>query len=80
MRFSALAVSLAALMAVVRADCSRSDAPPDNREVALYENENCSGNYLNIGALNSCQNWPEFHACSTITRVGVTCDITNRTV
>ncbi|KAG0335483.1 hypothetical protein BG000_007480 [Podila horticola] len=75
MRFSVLAISLSAPMAAVRADCSRSDAPPDNGEVALYENENCSGNYLNIGALNSCQKWPEFDACSAITRVGVKCDI-----
>ncbi|KAG0041399.1 hypothetical protein BGZ83_001861 [Gryganskiella cystojenkinii] len=75
MRFSALALTLAALMATVLADCGSSDARPDNGEIALYRNKDCSSNYLNVGALDSCQDWPDFDACSAITRYGVTCDI-----
>ncbi|KAF9569961.1 hypothetical protein EC968_002403 [Mortierella alpina] len=59
----------------VRADCNRPDAPPDDGEIALYRDEDCSGDYLNVGAMDSCQDWPDFDACSAITRQGVTCDI-----
>jgi len=66
---------LASSVATVIADCNRSDAPPDTGDIALYHDSNCRGDYLNIGAMNSCQNWPDFDACSAITRRGVTCDI-----
>ncbi|KAF9094349.1 hypothetical protein BGX27_001470 [Mortierella sp. AM989] len=75
MRFATLAFGLAALIVAVNADCNHPTAPPDNGEIALYRRRNCAGPYLNVGALNSCQNWPDFYACSAITRKGVTCDI-----
>ena len=75
MRFTFALHVLLGSVATVLADCNASDAPPDDGEIALYANENCSGNYLNVGALNSCQDWPDFEACSAITRQGVTCDI-----
>ncbi|KAF9907699.1 hypothetical protein BX616_000354 [Lobosporangium transversale] len=75
MRFSLLTLGLIAFAAVVKADCSHSSAPPDDGEIALYRGRDCTLNYLNVGAMNSCQNWPDFGACSAITRRGVTCDI-----
>ncbi|KAK4187548.1 hypothetical protein QBC35DRAFT_498549 [Podospora australis] len=63
------------LAPTVMADCSADWAFPDDGEIALYEKENCKGSYLNVGALNSCQNWPDFDACSAKTRRGVVCDI-----
>ncbi|KAF9920510.1 hypothetical protein FBU30_009640 [Linnemannia zychae] len=75
MRFITFALGLTALIAAANADCSRSDARPDSGDIALYAKENCSGSYLNVGAMNSCQNWPDFNACSAITRSGVVCDI-----
>ncbi|KAF9899476.1 hypothetical protein BX616_003012 [Lobosporangium transversale] len=74
MRFSALALALIAV-ATVQANCNHPSAPPDNGEIALYRGKDCTGIYLNVGAMNSCQNWPDFDACSAITRRGVTCDI-----
>ncbi|KAF9142644.1 hypothetical protein BG015_000712 [Linnemannia schmuckeri] len=75
MRFSALFVGLATLIATVLADCGHSSAPPDNGDIALYEKENCSGSYRNVGAMDFCENMVDFDACSAITRAGVTCDI-----
>ncbi|KAK4154407.1 hypothetical protein C8A00DRAFT_32836 [Chaetomidium leptoderma] len=75
MHFTTLLLALASSVAPAIADCSNASAPPDNGEIALYRDENCSGAYLNIGALDSCQNWPDFDACSAITRKGVVCDI-----
>lgn len=75
MRPTSLVPALASSFSTVFADCSRFDAPPDTGDIALYRHENCSGSYLNVGALNSCQNWPNFDACSAITRKRVTCDI-----
>ena len=59
-------------VATVTAAC---DSAPSDGEIALYDNTDCTGNKLNIGALFSCQSWPDFWACSAITRPGVTCDI-----
>lgn len=75
MRSTSILLALASSMAKVMANCSHPSAPPDTGEIALYRDPNCSGNYLNVGALNSCQNWVDFNACSAITRAGVTCDI-----
>ena len=68
-------LALVTLSGRALANCSNSDAPPDEGEIALYYDYNCSGRYLNVGALDSCQDWPSFRACSAITRRGITCDI-----
>ena len=69
-----LALATSAATAVL-ANCSDPSAPPDSGEIALYAGKDCTGSYLNVGALGSCQNWPDFDACSAITRRGVVCDI-----
>ncbi|KAL2198387.1 hypothetical protein P885DRAFT_67574 [Corynascus similis CBS 632.67] len=75
MRLTSFTLVLAGTAATVLANCSDPSAPPSDGEIALYRGEDCTGNYLNVGALNSCQNWPDFDACSAITRSGVVCDI-----
>ncbi|KAH6847183.1 hypothetical protein B0I37DRAFT_414945 [Chaetomium sp. MPI-CAGE-AT-0009] len=75
MHFTTFILALAGSVAPVIADCSAAWAAPDDGEIALYRDVNCKGNYLNIGAMNSCQNWPDFDACSAKTRQGVVCDI-----
>jgi len=68
-------LALTTLIATASADCSASWAAPDDGEIALYRDQNCNGNWLNVGALNSCQSWPNFDACSAKTRAGIVCDI-----
>ncbi|KAK4442274.1 hypothetical protein QBC34DRAFT_418958 [Podospora aff. communis PSN243] len=72
---STLFLTLTTLLATATADCSASWAAPDDGEIALYRDSNCKGEYLNVGALNSCQSWPDFDACSAKTRAGIVCDI-----
>ncbi|KAL2154748.1 hypothetical protein VTH82DRAFT_3424 [Thermothelomyces myriococcoides] len=75
MRFTSIAFLLAGAASAVLADCSHPSAPPDNGDLALYAGKDCTGAYLNVAALNYCQNSPKFAACSGITRKGVVCDI-----
>ncbi|KAL2174620.1 uncharacterized protein P884DRAFT_272328 [Thermothelomyces heterothallicus CBS 202.75] len=75
MHFTSIALLLAGAASTVLADCGNPSAPPSDGDIALYSGEDCSGGYLNVGALNSCQSWPNFEACSAITRKGVRCDI-----
>ncbi|KAL2154401.1 hypothetical protein VTH82DRAFT_3077 [Thermothelomyces myriococcoides] len=76
MQFTSTALLLlAGAISTVRADCAHPSAPPSTGDIALYGDENCSGDYLNVAALGVCNSVPSFDACSAITRPGVRCDI-----
>ncbi|KAF9896870.1 hypothetical protein BX616_006607 [Lobosporangium transversale] len=75
MRYSIFALGLVAFISSGKADCHHPSAPPDTGDISLYRGRNCVGRYLNVAAMDTCQDWPEFDACSAITRKGVTCDI-----
>lgn len=69
-------LALTCSIVTINAKCSDPSARPDDGEIAIYNGIDCSGSYLNIGALFSCQNWPDKNCCSAITRdPTVTCDI-----
>jgi len=75
MRPNTILLAIATLFASVAANCNDPSASPDNGDIALYYKTDCRSPYLNVGAIGSCQDWPDFDACSAITRKGVVCDI-----
>ncbi|KAF9437670.1 hypothetical protein BGZ76_011650 [Entomortierella beljakovae] len=75
MRVSIAISAIAAILSVANANCGIPDAQPSDGDVAVYTENDCTKIYHNIGAMYSCQNWPDYYICSAVTRPGVVCSL-----